>query len=257
MENWAQNITRLWEGAKGSSWGLCPIPRHVLAMPRNCQIRELVLLKEVLLYLQRAWAGSSASASLVGHAAACDNVWLHSLDPGKLPKTLSTPHCQQHLADSWDGWRGGAPLPATLQRTVRGGKNSNTLQPSCWSSAAQHLCLLPYKLSPVTQPGKMVVMDAEYKLCPSIGWDRDNTALSAPWPRLVLVPGLKIIFKRWQLLLYSTVRRDFWNKSLFWTQAEYNTWRDGVSFRVFWINLEMWAWLLHCKKSPPKSFLAL
>lgn len=145
-----------------------------------------VLLKEVLPYLQRAWAGSSASASLVGRAAACDNVWLRSPGPGKPPKILSTPRCQQHLADSWDGWRGGAPLPATLQHTVCVWKNNNTMQPVCRGSVTQHLSLLPCKPSPVTQPGKTLVMDAAYI---AIGWDSDNAALSAPQPRLVLVPG--------------------------------------------------------------------
>lgn len=122
MENGPWKVTRLWEGATGWSWGPYTIPEHVLAMPGNHQTRELALLKEVVFYLRRAWAGSLVSASLVGRVATCDNVWLRSLDLGKPPKTLSTPRCQQRLADSWDGWRGDAPLPATLQHTVRGGK---------------------------------------------------------------------------------------------------------------------------------------
>lgn len=74
-----------------------------LSMPWSVPGCKLVLLKEVLFYLQRAWAGSSASASPAGRAAACDNAWLRSPDPGRPPKTLSAPHCQQRLADSWDG----------------------------------------------------------------------------------------------------------------------------------------------------------
>lgn len=83
------------EGAK-----VCALSQD---MSRKCGTRVLVLLKDVLLYLQRAWAGSWVSASPGGRVAACGNVWLRSPDPGKPPKTLSTPHCPQHSADSWDG----------------------------------------------------------------------------------------------------------------------------------------------------------
>lgn len=116
MENWDRSISRFWEGAKD-----CALSQ---GMSRKCGTSGLVLLKGVLLYLQRAWAGSSVSASPGGRAAACDSAWPRSPDPGKPPRTLSTPHCQQHSADSWDGWRGASPPPAALQHTVRGGNNN-------------------------------------------------------------------------------------------------------------------------------------
>lgn len=156
--------------------------------------------REVLLYLQRAWAGSSASASPVGRVAACDNVWLHSPGPGKPPKTLSTPRCQRRSADSWDGWRGGAPPPATPQRTGMEGK---IITPCSLCAGVQPLgiSISSPENCPVTQPGKTLIMDAGYNPCLEIRWDRNNSPQCSLTQAGFGPRRLKTNFKRWQLLL--------------------------------------------------------
>lgn len=143
-----------------------------------------------------------------------------------------------------------------LRSILWGGKNNNTLQMSCHSSAAQHLCLLPLQTGPCHPAWKNTYHGCCIQTLPRdwVGERQQSPQCSLTWagfgPR-----RLKINFKRWQLLLYGTAWRDFWNKSPFWTQAEYNTLCTGDvdSFRVFRINLGMWAWLLHTVKKPQTS----
>lgn len=58
-------------------------------------------------------------ASPAGREEACDISSPHWLNPGKPLMTLSAPHCQQHWADSSDGWREGGRRPTIPQNAAK------------------------------------------------------------------------------------------------------------------------------------------